>query len=280
MSKEVVIATFYHFFPLEEDSNKMKEEMMGVCNKKNIKGTIILADEGINATVSGERESIDSFLEYLKSYNAMKDLEWKESFYFENPFKKMKIKVKKEAIRMGVDDLEIYDKSVRGNYIDAKDWDEFISRSDVVVIDTRNEYETRIGTFKGSVIPNTKNFREFPDWAKNWMQDSQIGEAKIAMFCTGGVRCEKSTTYMKNLGCKNVYHLNGGILKYFEDTKNKNGLWEGECFVFDDRASVNASLKPSGNLLCTECNNNVTADDLKHGPVGEIKCYKCITVNS
>lgn len=275
--EEVSISTFYHFFPLEEKEVAcLKAEMNKFCSKNNIKGTVILADEGINATVSGKKHSVDMFMQYLISNRQMKDLEWKESSYFKDPFEKLKIKVKKEAIRMGVKDLEIFDKSVRGEYVEAEDWDDFISQPDVVVIDTRNEYETRIGSFKNSVFPNTKTFRQFPDWFEGWSKGKVSEDTKVAMFCTGGVRCEKSTAYMKTLGFKNVYHLKGGVLKYFEETGNKNGMWEGECFIFDDRASVNASLKPSGKLLCTECENVVTADDLKHGPVGCIKCHDCI----
>jgi UPF0176 protein len=271
MKDSVVIAAFYHFTPLD-DHIQMREPLKTFCVEHDLKGTILLASEGINSTISGSRENIDKLFVHLKSDPRMKDIEWKESYLDFQPFERMKVRLKKEIVRMGLDDFDV---SKRGDYIKPEDWDDFISQPDVYVIDTRNEYETRIGTFEGAIDPDTKNFREFPEWAESWSKDKTDKDVKIAMFCTGGIRCEKSTAYMKHLGFNNVYHLEGGILQYFEDTKNKNNKWQGECFVFDDRAAVDASLKPTGALLCTECGAPATADSLKHGPKGKVLCHVC-----
>lgn len=272
MKEDIVIIAFYHFAPLD-NYVEMRDSLKQFCIEHDLKGTILLASEGINSTISGTRENIDALINHLRSDNRLKDLEWKESYLDFKPFERMKVRLKEEIVRLAVDDL---DMSQRGEYIDPKDWDDFISRPDVITIDTRNEYETRIGTFKDSVDPDTKNFRDFPEWAENWAQDKLKDEQKVAMFCTGGIRCEKSTAYMKKLGFKNVYHLKGGILQYFEDTGNKNGMWLGECFVFDDRAAVDSSLQQSKTLLCKKCSSPVKADDLKHGPRKKILCSNCI----
>lgn len=272
MQDNTVIATFYHFAPLD-DFEAMREPLLEFCHEQSLKGTILLASEGINSTISGTREAIDNLFSYLKQDPRLEDIAWKESRYQDQPFEKMKVRLKKEIVRLAVDDL---DMSKRGDYISAEEWDEFISRDDVVVIDTRNEYETRIGTFEGSIIPNTKNFRDFPEWAQDWAQDKAKGDLKVAMFCTGGVRCEKSTAYMKSIGFEHCYHLEGGILQYFETTENKSGKWLGECFVFDDRAAVDGTQKPTGKLICKKCSTPVKADDLKHGPKGKVWCSTCI----
>jgi UPF0176 protein len=183
----------------------------------------------------------------------------------------MKVRLKKEIVRMGVEDMDV---SQAGAYIEGKDWDQFISSPDVVVIDTRNHYEIGIGTFEGAINPQTKRFRQFPEWAKNWSQDVLPQNKKIAMFCTGGIRCEKSTAYMKSLGFDEVYHLKGGILQYLEDTKNSNGKWKGECFVFDERVAVGKDLTPTGALLCDGCGAPITTDDLRDNN-GHTICIKC-----
>lgn len=270
MSENIVIVAFYHFAPLD-DYQQMKAPLLNFCHEHDLKGTILLASEGINSTISGTRPNIDALLTYLKSDPRLAGLQWKESYLDAKPFQRMKVRLKKEIVRMAVDDL---DMEQRGEYVEGKDWDDFISSPDVLVIDTRNEYETRIGTFEGAIDPDTQNFRDFPAWADNWAQDKAKGEQKIAMFCTGGIRCEKSTAYMKKLGFENVYHLKGGILQYFEDTKNRNGKWKGECFLFDDRTAVDETLQPTGAVLC-KCGAPVTAEDLKYGPKGKILCRKC-----
>lgn len=271
MSDSIVIVAFYHFAPLD-DYEQMKKPLLQFCLDHELKGTILLASEGINSTISGTRENIGALLTHLKRDPRLADLQWKESFLNNKPFERMKVRLKKEIVRMAVDDLDI---NARGDYIEPKDWDDFIAADDVVVIDTRNEYETRIGTFKGAVDPDTQNFRDFPAWAQDWAQDKPKKTQKVAMFCTGGIRCEKSTAYMKQLGFENVYHLKGGILQYFEDTHNKNDQWQGECFVFDDRTAVDETLKPTGAILCQECGAPVSAEELKYGHKGKVLCRNC-----
>jgi UPF0176 protein len=272
MTDSIVIAAFYHFAPLE-NYEAMKMPLLAFCNDHKLKGTVLLAAEGINSTISGTREAMDAFLAHLKSDPRLADLEWKESYLDHQPFERMKVRLKKEIVRLGVEDLNIAN---RGHYVEPKDWDALIANEDVAVIDTRNEYEIRIGTFAGAVNPDTETFRQFPEWAKNWAQDKVKATQKVAMFCTGGIRCEKSTALMKQLGFEHVYHLKGGILKYLEETQNKNGQWQGECFVFDERTAVNETLKPTGAVLCEDCGAPVTAEDLKYGHKGQVLCRKCI----
>lgn len=270
--EDVVVIAFYHFATLN-DYTTMKAPLLTFCNEHRLKGTILLAREGVNSTISGSREDINALIDNLRSDPRLKDLTWKESYLDYQPFERMKVRLKTEIVRMGVDDL---DMSRRGDYIKPQDWDAFIAQDDVVTIDTRNEYETRIGTFKGAIDPETRNFRDFPEWAQNWAQDKAKGKTKIAMFCTGGIRCEKSTAYMKSLGFDEVYHLEGGILQYLEDTQNANDVWQGECFVFDDRVALSDDLKPTGSLLCADCGAPVATDDLKRSSKGTVLCSGCI----
>ena len=268
--KPIVIAAFYKFVSLP-DFEEMRYPLLAFCKKHDLKGTILLAHEGLNSTISGSRENIDALFAHLKSDSRLADLEWKESYHEDQPFERMKVRLKKEIVRMGVDDV---DMSLVGDYVEPKDWDALISSPDVLTIDTRNDYEIGIGTFEGAIDPETKTFRQFPEWAKNWSQDKLDGKTKVAMFCTGGIRCEKSTAYMKSLGFDEVYHLKGGILQYLEDTKNSNGKWQGECFVFDDRVAVGDDLVPTGALLCDKCGGPITTDDLRdHG--GKTVCSLC-----
>lgn len=263
-----VIATFYHFVELSNYYD-MKDEIKAACDDVELRGTILLAEEGINATISGERNAIDKTFDFLRSDYRLKDLTWKESAAEYQPFSKMKVRLKREIVNLGVNDLDI---SLRGKYIDPEYWDNFISRPDVLVIDTRNEYEVKLGKFKNAINPHTQCFREFPQWAKSFSENKDL---KVAMYCTGGIRCEKSTAYMKSLGFYDVYHLKGGILSYLENTHNKNGNWEGECFVFDDRIAVNNSLVPSDKIKCIFCSNKVSADELKSVSRGQVVCSDC-----
>ncbi|MGL9718604.1 MAG: rhodanese-related sulfurtransferase [Wolbachia sp.] len=263
-----VIATFYHFVELSNYYD-MKDEIKAVCDDVGLKGTILLAEEGINATISGERNAIDKTFDFLCSDCRLKDLTWKESAAEYQPFSKMKVRLKREIINLGVSNLDI---SLRGKYVDPEYWDDLISRPDVLVIDTRNEYEVKLGKFKNAINPHTQCFREFPRWAKSFSENKDM---KVAMYCTGGIRCEKSTAYMKSLGFNDVYHLKGGILFYLEKTHNKNGNWEGECFVFDDRIAVNNSLAPSDKIKCIFCSNQVPTDELKSVSRGQVVCSDC-----
>ena len=270
MQKPVVIAAFYHFASLP-DYEAMRQPLLRFCNRHKLKGTILLAAEGVNSTISGSREAIDALLAHLRSDPRLAGLEHKESFHDNQPFMRMKVRLKKEIVRLGMDELDIDN---RGIYVDPKEWDALISDPEVVLVDTRNDYEVHVGTFEGAVDPQTKNFRDLPEWvAKNLNPDKH---KKVAMFCTGGIRCEKSTALMKHMGFDEVYHLKGGILQYFEDTKNANGKWKGDCFVFDDRVAVNDKLEASGAVICPSCNVPVTTDELKLGQCDYgIKCAAC-----
>ncbi len=267
----IVIAAFYHFAHLP-DFEKMKEPLLAFCNEHRLKGTVLLAKEGINSTISGSREAIDALYTYLRSDTRLAGLQAKESFAAVQPFLKMKVRLKREIVAMGVDDLDT--DNYRGDYIPPQEWDAFISNPDVIVVDTRNYYEVGVGTFTGAIDPRTTSFRQFPAWVDEHLADCK--EKKIAMYCTGGIRCEKSTAYLKQNGFKHVYHLQGGILQYFEDTKNVNGKWQGDCFVFDDRAMVDSNLNPSNNVLCPTCQSSLTTDDIKHSPLHEgVRCSQC-----
>ncbi|MGL9717957.1 MAG: rhodanese-related sulfurtransferase [Wolbachia sp.] len=263
-----VIATFYHFVELSNYYD-MKDEIKVACDNVELKGTILLAEEGINATISGERNAIDKTFDFLRSDCRLKDLAWKESTAEYQPFSKMKVRLKREIVNLSVSNLDI---SLRGKYVDPEHWDDFISQPDVLVIDTRNEYEVKLGKFKDAIDPHTQCFREFPQWAKSF---SRSRDLKVAMYCTGGIRCEKSTAYMKSLGFNDVYHLKGGILSYLEKTGNKSGGWKGECFVFDDRIAINNSLAPSDKIKCIFCSNQVSTDELKSVSRGQVVCSDC-----
>ncbi|GAA6167447.1 rhodanese-related sulfurtransferase [Sessilibacter corallicola] len=266
-----VVAAMYRFVRLE-DFEEIKPKLLAFCNEQGIKGTLLLANEGINGTVSGSRESIDALLSYLKSDPRLEALEHKESFYDDQPFYRMKVKLKKEIVTMGVEGID--PNKVVGTYVKPKDWNALISDPDVIVVDTRNDYEYAIGTFQNAVNPNTTTFREFPDYVKNNLNPEK--HKKVAMFCTGGIRCEKSTAYLKERGFDEVYHLQGGILKYFEDVEENESLWDGECFVFDNRVSVNQSLEKGIYDQCHGCRHPITEDD-KLSPKFQagVSCPRC-----
>lgn len=239
-SDKIAIISFYSFVNISAPSVHLAK-LMAIGLRKGIKGTVILATEGFNGSISGELENAKFLLnEITKAYAAI-DVNVKINYVQFQVFHKLKIKVKKEIIALGIGQLDVV--RLRGKYIETKDWDKFISREDVITIDTRNFYESNIGTFKRAILSNTKTFREFPAWVeanKNILQGK-----KIAMKCTGGIRCEKSTAYLKSIGFDEVYHLRGGILQYLEDTSNENKMWQGECFVFDDRGAVSVDLSPA-----------------------------------
>ena len=237
--KKIAILSFYSFVNID-DIALLQPKILHACAKKMVKGTILLAKEGFNATISGSCESVSAVLDKIVDLTSAKYLIKKYNYADEHPFSKMKVKLKPEIIGMGVGDMDI--ENLKGEYVSPEDWDEFISRDDVVLIDTRNDYEVSIGKFESAIDPQTSTFKQFPDWVEE-NKGLLIGK-KIAMYCTGGVRCEKSTAYMKSLGYDEVYHLKGGILQYLEDTNNNNRKWVGDCFVFDDRVAVNDNLSP------------------------------------
>jgi UPF0176 protein len=230
MSKYKIIS-FYKFVNLE-NALSLRTELLDFCNQHCIKGTIIIATEGINATLSADTSSIDKFCDYLKELEFFRDMKFKISFAEILPFKKMKVKTKKEIVTFDIEELDL---SQKGDYLTPKEWDELMKKDNTIVIDTRNYYEYAMGTFKGAINPHIHHFTELPKWLKGNLKEGDK-KKNIAMFCTGGIRCEKSTAYLKQLGFENVYHLKDGIIKYLEDNqKNPNSTWQGECFVFDDR---------------------------------------------
>ncbi len=228
--RQFVVASFYHFTPLP-DYQELRPKLQKLSDRHQLKGTILLAPEGINSTIVGSRQGINALLKYLRSDSRFQGLEVKESVCEVLPFQKMLVRLKKEIVTLGVPGLDPNQEV--GIYVEPKDWNQLIADPNVVVIDTRNSYEVEFGTFTGSIDPNLKSFREFPDYvAENLQPQSQ---QKVAMFCTGGIRCEKASAYLLSQGFTEVYHLKGGILKYLEETPPEESLWEGECFVFDDR---------------------------------------------
>ena len=267
---DIVITAFYHFMNLP-NFEELREPTLEFCKSYGLKGTILLAKEGINSTISGSREGIDKLYGYLRDEIGINDLVYKEVYHQNQPFGKMKVSLKKEIVALGVSDLDV---TVKGEYIQADKWDDFISREDVIVIDTRNKYETLIGTFDKAIDPRTDNFKQFPKWAEDHLKDVSK-EQNIAMFCTGGIRCEKSTAYLKKIGFKNVFHLEGGILKYFENTEAKK--WNGSCFVFDDRVALNKKLQAATDLHCGVCDKDLGTDDLRRSTLADKKiCIQCV----
>lgn len=247
------VAALYHFTRLN-DYKALREPLQAMCDHLEIKGTILLAREGINGTVAGTDAAISDLLTYLRSDPRLLDLEHKESRAEALPFYRMKVRLKKEIVTMGVEGVDPND--IVGTYVDPEHWNALISDPDVILIDTRNDYEVEIGTFKGALNPDTQTFREFPEWIE--ANRKTLNKPKVAMFCTGGIRCEKASSYMKQQGFDDVYHLKGGILKYLETQPEKESLWEGDCFVFDQRVAVGHGLKESDYDQCFACRYPIT----------------------
>ncbi|MDB4208636.1 rhodanese-related sulfurtransferase [Amylibacter sp.] len=272
---KVIVAALYHFTKFS-DYKKLQDPLRKICNSEGIKGSLLIAYEGINGTISGSRSGIDAVLKHIRSMPGCSDLEHKESFASEIPFKRMKVKLKKEIVTMGQPHI---DPTLNvGNYIEPSDWNNLISQDDVIVIDTRNDYEVAIGSFDGAIDPETKSFGEFPEW---WEENrSKYQDKRVAMFCTGGIRCEKSTNFLLNEGVKDVYHLKGGVLKYLEEVPEKNSKWNGECFVFDSRVSVKHGLEEGIYNLCYACRMPLAPDDFKKEEFEKgVSCHLCIDSN-
>ncbi|MBU2580160.1 MAG: rhodanese-related sulfurtransferase [Alphaproteobacteria bacterium] len=244
----VVVAALYRFTRLPQFA-AYRDRLQAACETEGVMGTLLLASEGINGTIAGSRSGIDAILTRIRQLPGCAELDWKESFAAAMPFKRMKVRLKREIVSMGVDGID--PARTVGTYVAPADWNDLIAQPDVIVIDTRNDYEVAIGTFEGAVNPQTQTFREFPGWAK----DALAGDnrPKLAMFCTGGIRCEKATALMKQMGFEEVYHLKGGILKYLEEVPAEQSRWNGECFVFDERVSVGHGLEPGPYQLCSMC---------------------------
>ncbi|GAB4539642.1 MAG: rhodanese-related sulfurtransferase [Pleurocapsa sp.] len=266
-----IVATFYKFVALE-DLETQKNAIATYCIQHDIKGTILLAAEGINGTIAGSRQGIDAVMGWLRSHPAFADLEHKESTAESLPFARMKVKLKKEIVTIGLAEVDPNQKV--GRYVPPKEWNRVISDPEVVVIDTRNDYEVGIGSFKRAIDPKTQSFRQFPEYVAQNLDPEQ--HPKVAMFCTGGIRCEKASSYLVSQGFKEVYHLQGGILKYLEEVPPEESLWEGECFVFDERVTVKEGLALGSYELCYACGHPISEAD-KNSPQYEpsISCPHC-----
>lgn len=275
-SGSFLVAALYHFarFPRFAD---FREALQEICDANSVKGTLLLAHEGINGTIAGTDAGIAAVLSFIRAQPEFVGLEHKESRASKMPFLRMKVRLKKEIVTMGVEDID--PNRIVGTYVDPKDWNALISDPETIVIDTRNDYETAIGIFKGAVDPKTKTFREFPDWVRN--NSGLHNKPKIAMYCTGGIRCEKATAFMKEQGFDEVFHLKGGILKYLEEVPEEESLWEGACFVFDDRVSVTHGLKEGDHRLCHACREPLTAEN-RASPLFEegVSCPHCYETRS
>ena len=266
-----VVAALYRFVTLE-DYREMREPLLDLCRAQGVKGTLLLAGEGVNGTIAGTREGIDAVLDYLRADPRLAALEHKESLDEEMPFYRMKVKLKKEIVTMGVEGID--PNRVVGTYVKPEDWNDLINDPDVVLIDTRNDYEYELGTFKGAVDPHTASFREFPQYVREHLDPGK--QKKVAMFCTGGIRCEKASAFMLQEGFEEVYHLQGGILKYLEEVPASESTWEGECFVFDNRVAVDHRLEKGSYDQCYGCRHPIT-DEEKNSPLYQkgVCCPHC-----
>jgi UPF0176 protein len=233
-----VIAAFYRFTPISH-YEEIKPPLLQLMKDNAIKGTIILASEGVNGTFCGERASVETLYAYLRAIPGLEDLSFRESFDSENPFDKAKVKLRKEIVTMGVESIDPL--ALTGEHVSPEEWNTLISDPEVVLVDTRNDYEVVLGTFQGAINPKTENFRDFPEYVKTQLMDKK--NKKIAMFCTGGIRCEKSTAYLKQLGFDKVYQLDGGILNYMASIPEEQSTWHGSCFVFDERVALDHKLQ-------------------------------------
>lgn len=271
----LVIAAFYHFTNLP-DYTEMRLPLQQFCITHEVKGTILLAPEGINGTIAGPRPGIDAVFAHLRSDPRMATLEHKESFVDpaeEEPFYRMKVRLKREIVALGLP--EVNPNEQVGTYVDPHEWNALISDPEVLVIDTRNDYEYVVGTFRGAINPETRAFREFPAYVRQNLDPKKY--KKVAMFCTGGIRCEKATSFMLLEGFEEVYHLKGGILKYLEEVNPEESLWEGECFVFDNRVTVDHYLQPGNYAMCYACKRPLSDEDMESPDYEEgISCPYCV----
>ena len=269
---DFLVAALYKFVTLP-DFEEIQAPLLAACNQNGVKGTLLLASEGINGTISGSRAGVHGVRDFILADPRFENMSYKESHAETMPFYRMKVRVKNEIVTMGVPGTD--PQKIVGTYVKPEDWNDLVSDPDVVVIDTRNDYEVEIGTFKGAINPKTESFRDFPAWVEQ--TTSLQNKPKVAMFCTGGIRCEKSTAYLKELGYDEVYHLEGGILKYLETVPENESTWKGECFVFDGRVSVGHGLKPGHYDQCYACRRPIDDDDkTSRDYVKGVSCPKCI----
>jgi len=280
MQPTYLTTAMYHFVSLPH-FEKLREPLLNFCVSQSIKGTLLIADEGINGTIAGSEKAIHAFLDFLKTdplfEGHFKSLSHKESWSDKHPFYRMKVKLKKEIVTLGVPGVS--PTKMVGQYVKPQDWNTIISDPEVVLIDTRNDYEYAIGTFKNAINPKTNTFREFPDYVKAHFDPKK--HKKVAMFCTGGIRCEKASSFMISEGFDEIYHLEGGILKYLEEIKAEESLWEGECFVFDQRVAIKHGLEVGDYDQCYACRYPLSVDDMnsnKYTPgISCPHCYNTLT---
>ena len=270
-ARPFAVCALYKFTSLP-DYEALKPPVLECLLEHKLRGTLLLAEEGINGTISGPETGLQSFLKWLREDARFADIEVKMSWHSQAPFHRTKVKLKREIVTMGVEGID--PNKVVGTYVDPTEWNTIISDPDTVVIDTRNDYEVGIGSFENAINPNTETFREFPDYVRSNLNPAQ--HKKVAMFCTGGIRCEKASAYMKEQGFEEVFHLKGGILKYLEEVDQGESLWNGECFVFDDRVAVNHALEKGNHDQCHACRYPITEQD-KLAPeyVPGVSCPRC-----
>jgi UPF0176 protein len=273
---DVVVAALYRFAALP-DFVALKDPLYQLMIEHEVRGTLLLAKEGINGTIAGSRQGIDRILDWLKSDPRFANLEAKESYVDTPPFYRTKVKLKKEIVTMGVEGID--PKDIVGTYVEPADWNALIADPEVLVLDTRNKYEVDIGSFENAINPETDSFRELPAYVEKHLDP--VKHKKVAMFCTGGIRCEKSTAFLKRQGFNEVYHLKGGILKYLEEVPETESKWRGECFVFDNRVTVNHQLEKGQYDQCHACRRPITEDDKQspHYKKG-VSCHHCYQSHS
>jgi UPF0176 protein len=270
------VAALYHFTRFD-DIAAMQGPLLDLCKAHDINGIVLLAPEGINGTIAGSRAGIDAVIANIHTLPGCAQLDWKESTATVAPFHRMKVRLKREIVTMGQPDVD--PTATVGHYVAPADWNALIQSPDVAVIDTRNDFEVAIGTFDGAIDPQTTNFSDFPAW---WAENKdRFANKKIAMFCTGGIRCEKSTNYLLGQGVEDVYHLKGGILKYLEEVPQENSTWDGDCFVFDARISVSHGLKAGSHILCFACRRPILpADCARPEFENGVSCHHCTSETS
>lgn len=272
----LTVAALYHFTRFADPAT-LRAPLVALAAAGGVKGTLLLAREGINGTIAGPRAGIDAMLAHIRALPECDGLIWKESTAAEPPFVRMKVRLKQEIVTMGQPDVD--PRAAVGHYLEGAEWNALISAPDVVVIDTRNDYEVAIGTFEGAIDPGTRSFREFPRW---WADNAdRFHNKRVAMFCTGGIRCEKSTNYLLSQGVEEVYHLKGGILRYLEQMPEAESLWRGQCFVFDRRVSLGHGLAQGDYDTCHACRRPVSAADKAHPDYEEgVACPHCSGIYS
>ncbi|MFV0299714.1 MAG: rhodanese-related sulfurtransferase [Paracoccus sp. (in: a-proteobacteria)] len=267
----LTVAALYHFTRFD-DPAALRGPLLAACKAAGIRGTLLLAREGINGTIAGPRAGIDAALAHIRALPGCAGLDWKESAAADMPFGRMKVRLKAEIVTMGQPDVDPL--AGTGHYVEPAQWNALIAAPDVAVIDTRNDYEVQIGTFRCAIDPGTRSFRDFPDW---WTANAhRFAGKRIAMFCTGGIRCEKSTSFLRGQGVEEVYHLRGGILKYLEEVPESDSLWQGDCFVFDQRVSLGHGLRQGPHVPCHACRRPLAPEDLARPEYEEgVACHRC-----